>query len=83
MLNLFGPHDVLIVSPGTILVRLNKSATISHPIHQKCRGAGFALTFLGGCRVRLSAAIHPFLKCGKAIVTPKLTLHWDAIGEFW
>ena len=42
------------------LVRLTKLATIPHPIHQKCRCAGFALTFLGGCRVRLSAAIHPF-----------------------
>ena len=27
-------------------MRLTKSATIPHPIHQKCRGAGFAPTFL-------------------------------------
>ena len=52
------------------------------PASRNARVAKLALTFLGlprspWCRY------SPFLNCGKAIVTPKLTLHWDAIGEFW
>ena len=84
MLNLFGPHDVLIVSPGTILVRLNKSATISHLSIKSAEVLDSLSLFLGGCRVRLSAAIHPFLEMRKGDRYRKVNIfHWDAIGEFW
>ena len=52
------------------------------PASRNARVAKLALTFLGlprSPRCRYS----PFPNCGKAIVTPKLTLHLDAIGEFW